>query len=234
MGGIKSLGGEKGKKNKANASSWELTRPGNGRPAGQTQRPPVPAGRGGERPLTCRSGTRTGCGRCCRAAPAAAPRPRRRPPRCSPAPAHRHPAARATSRPTPPPVPRGTRPPAAARAAPQPRRCGPPAPGPALAARRSPPRRQGRAAGRRAQDGGCATASPPAREGARAGRAGPRQLEEGGLAEGWWRGSCPGLEPPPPVQPAASSPKPELYRVKLKWLLLLQLLCLCNLVKNTI
>lgn len=54
-------------------------------------------------PLTCSSGNRRGCGRCCRAAPAAAPHPHRRPPRCSPAPARRRPAAPATSRPNPPP-----------------------------------------------------------------------------------------------------------------------------------
>lgn len=41
--------------------------------------------------LTCSS--RTGCGRCCRGAPPAAPRPPRRPPRCSPAPARPRPAA---------------------------------------------------------------------------------------------------------------------------------------------
>lgn len=57
------------------------------------------------RPLTCGSGSRRGCGRCCRAAPAAARLPhRRRPPRCSPSPAHRRPAAPPTSQPPPPPL----------------------------------------------------------------------------------------------------------------------------------
>lgn len=62
------------------------------------------------RPLTCGSGSRRGCGRCCRAAPAAARLPhRRRPPRCSPSPAHRRPAAPPTSQPPPPPPPLGPR-----------------------------------------------------------------------------------------------------------------------------
>lgn len=85
-------GGKKKKKNlvqekrkKAKSSSWQQTRPRNGLPAGRT------------RPLTCGSGSRRGCGRCCRAAPAAAPL-RCRPPRCSPVPARRRPAVPAASR----------------------------------------------------------------------------------------------------------------------------------------
>lgn len=89
--------------------------------AGAWARPP----RRGTWRLTC--GSHTGRGRCSRAAPAAAPRPCRHPPRCSPAPAHRRPAAPAASWPQPR-LCRGE-PPGCAATPPR-RVCREPAPGP--------------------------------------------------------------------------------------------------------